>query len=173
MRWRGVAGVVLVAALSASCKKSDEPAAAIAWPPPRPLKEGLPTFKVGGQDETDVSIVVDKGTSRDGLRALVLAFRTAREENRFRELIPPTTPKGNAGPYAIVNIYVMDDPTWANAEHLRIAVSADVSKKFEKEFAAHTLATYGLNQIGSVSELGGLGANNGGKTWEKLFSAGI
>jgi len=171
MKLRGLAGSVLVTALAAfgaSCKKSEEPAQAA----PRSLKEGLPSFTVGGQDETDVSIVVDKGTSRDGLRALVLAFRTAREQDRFRELIPPTTPKGNAGPYAIVNIYVMDDPTWANAEHLRISVSDDVSKKFEKEFDAHTLAFYGLNQVGGVTEQGMLGPNNGTGS-EKLFSKGM
>lgn len=167
-----MAGVVLVAALGASCKKSDEPAAASAQVAPRPLKEGLPPFKVGGQDETDVSIVVDKGTSRDGVRALVLALRTAREQDRFRELIPPTTPKGNAGAYAIVNVYVMDDPTWANAEHLRILVSADASKKFDKEFDAHTRGTYLLNQAGSVTELGLLGPNNGTGS-EKLFSTGM
>jgi hypothetical protein len=171
-----VAGVVLgvaLAAVGASCKKSNETAAAFAQPAPRPLKEGLPSFTFGAQDGPAVSIVVDKGTPRDGLRALVLAFRTARGQGRLGELIPPTTPKGNAGPYAIVNVYVMGDPLWADAKHLSMAVSPDVTDKFSAAFDAHTLATYVLNQAGGVSELGGLGANNGGKTWEKLFSAGM
>jgi hypothetical protein len=176
MRSRGVAGAVLVAVLAAvgaSCKKSDEPAAASAQAPPRSFKEGLPAFKAGAQVSPAVTLVVDKGTPYAGLRALLLAFRAAREQGRLGELIPPTTPKGSLGPYAIVNVYVMDDPTWADEEHLRKAVSANVDDDFDWSFDRHTLATYVLSQGAGLSELGGLGPNNGGKRWEKLFSTGL
>ena len=167
-------GAVLVAAaLVADCKKAAEPAATSARPAPRSLKQDLPAFSVGAQVGPAVMILVDKGTRREGLRALVLAFRAAREQGRLGELIPPTMPKGRRGPYAIVDVYVMSDPTWADEGHLSRAVSHNVTDDFSASFDARTLATYVLSQTGGLSELGGLGANNGGKTWEKLFSSGI
>ena len=155
----GMAGAVFVlVVISASCTKTEAPA---PQPPPKPLKQGLPPFKVGAQLQTSMTLVVDQDTPREGLRLLLLAFRTAREQGRFGELIPPTTPKGNAGPYAIVNVYVMGDPTWADEEHLRKALDSGVGDDFTWSFDRRTLATYSMSRFGGLSELAGLGANGG------------
>lgn len=58
-------------------------------------------------------------------------------------------------------------------EHLRKAIDSGVGEDFSWSFDRHTLATYILSRIGRLSELGGLGSNNGGKTWERLFSEGL
>jgi hypothetical protein len=67
------------------------------------------------------ALLVPEGTSNEQLKALVLALRQARRENRLSELLPPTTPRGSKGPYGIVVVYVYSEPEWADPDALRNA----------------------------------------------------
>ena len=127
----------------------------------------LPSFKVTGQYETDIALLVPKNTSNEQLKALVLALRDARRENRLGALIPPTTPGGTRGPYGIVVAYVYSDPRWATSESLRKCTNASPRSSLYADCGGHVSAYYFYTAM-SREEEGSLGYAEGGTVFTKV-----
>jgi hypothetical protein len=131
----------------------------------------IPKFEVGGVTTSTVSLIVPKTTSNEQLTALVRDFQKAKQENNFARLIPPTTPKGNRGPYFVVTVYVLDDPKLATADNLDRFTRADSKEPFAKKFANSVRAYYYFTAL-SNEEQGSLGYGDyqlKGKNYQKLF----
>lgn len=134
-------------------------------------KAALPKFEVGGTTTSTVSLVVPKSSTDEQLSALVREFQKAKQENNFARLIPPTTPRGNRGPYFIVTVYVLDDPTLATADNLDRFTRSDYKEPFSKKFANSVRAYYYFTEQSNIEE-GSLGYGDSqmkGKNYKKLF----
>ncbi len=153
---------------------------AAATPPPpsstlAPIK--FPPFKIGGTyDRTTLSLVVAPNTSREDLKALLLALKNAREHSTFRTLgIPPTTEGGKKGPYATLTAYVMSDEKFASSASLKRYYEVQSNTPFEKDFGKKVLAYYFYSGIfkDGIDEEGSIGYQEGGtkytKDYERLF----
>jgi hypothetical protein len=127
---------------------------------------------VSGQYETEIALLVPKSASAEQLKAIVLALRDARRENRLGALLPPTTPSGTRGPYGIVVVYVYSEQRWATAEPLRKCANAVAGTSLYKDCGAHVRAHYFYTAI-SRDEEGSLGYAEGTtvftKPYQKLF----
>jgi hypothetical protein len=139
----------------------------------KPPSAGLPPFRVVGHDATALSIVVDPSTPVPQLTALINAFRTARAKGALGTLIPPTTPKGNKGPYAVVVVFVMSDAQWATTQRLHAFTNPTSSgiSAAEKEFGKRILGYYFYTSLGNGEE-GSLGYDGDGlrtANYKKLF----
>lgn len=112
-------------------------------------------FKVTAQYMNNLALVVPNETSSEQLRALVLTLRKARRENRLGELLPPTTPGGNKGPYGVVNVYVYSEPSWATTAMLQKCVTVPGGTALDVECGRHIRAYYSSDWMGT--EMGGIG----------------
>ena len=133
-------------------------------------------FKVTSQNGTVVGLTVPNGTMPAQLRALVFSLREARRKNELRSLIPPTTPKGAYGPYAVVVVYIMSEERWATSAALRECDQARGGSDFDKECTGRIRAYYFFTTgIGSQreQEQGSVGYAEGSQVrsrpYEKLF----
>jgi hypothetical protein len=141
---------------------------------PQLYADSLPRFSVSAQNRTELALLVDRGTTHAQLKALVLALREARGKNQLGRLIPPTTPRGAAGPYAIVVVYVYSDPQWATLEALRRCNKASFGTPLFDKCSANVRAHYfyGLmppNEIGMVGYAEGDRVYT--KDYEKFFGS--
>ena len=121
------------------------------------LAQQLPPLKVVGKDKTAISIVVPPQTTKEQLKALIYGFRKARNENTLSKMIPPTTPGGAYGNYAIVWIFVFSEPSWASTDKLKKFINVSLKRpsdiKFSKEYARHVRAEYyyaGAEEYGTI-----------------------
>src|SRR4051812_45755658 len=89
--------------------------------------EQLPAFKVAAQETTAVVLLVAPSTTDSGLTDLLNALRDARRSGTLQKLIPPTTPRGTKGRYAVVMLFVMSDPTYATRARLTAFVNPKAS----------------------------------------------
>jgi hypothetical protein len=137
--------------------------------------DSLPPFTVSAQNGTELALLVDQGTTHAQLKALVLALREARGRNQLGRLIPPTTPRGKAGPYAIVVVYVYSDPQWATPEALRRCNKASFGTPLFDKCSANVRAHYFYSVMASPNEIGTVGYAEGKrvytKDYEKLFGS--
>ena len=137
------------------------------------MRDGLPSFRVSAAAEQALSIVVPHDTTPEQLRKLIVRFKTARARGRLSDLIPPTTPRGKKGPYAIVQVFVFKDEEWATQKRLERAMMAGFSDgKFSKQFDKHTCATYLYTIVSGPTEIGVLGSIDGATDGNKLFWTG-
>ncbi len=130
--------------------------------------QNLPEFKVIGQYKTALSLLVPSSTTKDQLKKLVYAFKEAKQNNTIGQMIPPTTPGGIKGQYAIIQIFIFDEPKWATEEVLKNYLGANpplvysnaYKKKYEKfvqQGSRHIKAYYWANPIGQ--EEGSIGTS--------------
>ena len=123
-----------------------------------PAHGGVIPFKVAAQSGTAMVLLVDRTSTDEDLTRLVRAVQKARAEGTLPDLIPPTTPGGSRGPYAVINLFVMSDPQWATAARLNSFInpsSAGISTS-EREFGKRVLAYYFFTSLGNEEE-GSLG----------------
>jgi hypothetical protein len=142
-------------------------------------EEGTPPpFKVTAiEGRSILSVLVAPTTSDDQLRALIRAFRRARQSGTLGALgIPPTTQGGTKEPYAVVGIYVFTEPKWATSEMLHKAHTVPSRSPFDYEFGSHVRAYYyyyTVGLLGQPEEQGTLGYAEHKriytKRYEKLF----
>ncbi len=134
--------------------------------------DSIPHFIVGARIPGGVSLVVEKETHKEQVIALINDLQKARQENNFQRLIPPTTPNGKNGPYALVNVYIVDDEKLGKAENLERYLKSDTNDKFVKKFASSIRGSYFYSTLGKMEEQGLLGNNDGSyksKDYQKLF----
>jgi hypothetical protein len=147
--------------------------------------QDIAKFKVIGQYMTSLSLVVPPSTPKDQLKKLIYAFKEAKQNNTLSQMIPPTTPGGIKGQYAIIQIFVFDDPKWATEEILKKYLGANHPlvysnnykqkyEKFERQVSHHIKAYYWANPFGQEEGSIGISTESGGKrivtpNYEKLF----
>lgn len=150
-------GVVLVVALARVTAAAD----------------GFPTFTVSGQYQTNVALLVPKDASNAQLKALILALRKARQDNALSKFFPPTTPKGSAGPYGIVVVYVYSDPAWATSASLKRCTTDVRGDTPAYADCSRPIRAYYLFGAAPANEEGTVGYAEGKrvytKHYEKLF----
>jgi hypothetical protein len=131
----------------------------------------VPDFKIvsTGFEGGRLSIVVPPDTTDAQLAALINRFRTARASGSLAQLIPPTTPRGNRGPYAAVEIFVFSDPAWATAARLNAFMHPTTRgiTAGEKAFGAHIRAYYLAPLAGD--EFGSIGYESDGYKYSADF----
>jgi len=119
-------------------------------------------FKLAGQYNTTLSILVSSDTTEERLSALIYSFKTARENNTLSKLIPPTTKGGALGDHAIVWIFIFSEPEWANRDKLQRFIDASPKnpsdREFNKEYVPHIKGEYYFAASGS--EYGNLGCRD-------------
>ena len=147
--------------------------------------QDIPEFKVIGQYKTALSLLVPPSTKKDQLKKLVYAFKEARQNNTLSKMIPPTTPGGIKGQYAIIQIFIFSEPKWATEEILKKYLGANPplvysdrykkkSEKFVKQVTLHVRAYYWANPFGQEEGSIGISTEIGYKkvitpNYEKLF----
>ena len=133
--------------------------------------DDVPKFKITGSHNSSLALLVPPDTTAAQLKALILAFRKARQERRLETLIPATTPHGSAGPYGIVVVYVYTEPAWATSEVLARCSGAKFGSSSDVECSRRIRAHYYYG--GGYSEEGSVGYAEGTrvltKPYEKLF----
>ena len=153
--------------------------------PNQTYSQDIPKFKVMGQCWGSLSLLVSPSTTKDQLKSLVYAFKEARQNNTLSQMIPPTTNGDIKGSYALIQIYIFDEPKWATEKNLKNIGDPNISsvysdsdknkrKKFVKQISQHVRAYYWANWIGQ--EIGSIGISTGawGETmitpgYESLF----
>jgi hypothetical protein len=100
------------------------------------------SFKVSGQHDTSLALLVPKETNSARLRALVLSLRDARRRNDLAKVLPPTTQKGAYGPYAVVVVYVFSEERWATSTALKECTEARGGSPLDMECTRHIRAYY-------------------------------
>ena len=140
---------------------------------PAVAASNLPKFEVVGRYKTALSIVVPQNATSEQLRALILQFRAARKNNSLSTMIPPTTPSGQLGDYAIVWVLVLTDRDRASTDKLQRFIDSSAEsradKEFEKKYVKRIKAEYFYS---GSEEYGNLGYDNGvapSPNYEKLF----
>lgn len=133
-------------------------------------KQPLPKYEITAQAGMAISVLVDKNTTKEQLRALIFAFKNAREQGTLNKMeIPPTTPNGRKGAYASITIYVFTDKELASQESLDKAHTVSFQDPFSKHFNKNIKAYY----FGFVAtQEGSIGYADDGDTiadYEKLF----
>ena len=135
-----------------------------------------PSFTVAGRNGRSVALLVPKSTTPSQLRALVLSLREARRKNELANFFPPTTPRGQFGPYAIVIVYVMSEERWATWGALKECNEARGGSDLEQQCGRNVRAFYFYGKsLGSQpdNEEGSVGYAEGKKVfsrpYEKLF----
>jgi hypothetical protein len=147
--------------------------------------QDIPEFKVIGQYKTALSLLVPPSTKKDQLIKLVYAFKEAKQNNTLSKMIPPTTPGGIKGKYAIIQIFIFNEPKWATEEILKKYLGGDsplvysdgYKKKYErfvKQVTLHIRAYYWANPLGQEEGSIGTSTEIGGKklitpNYKKLF----
>jgi hypothetical protein len=142
-------------------------------PPSRESPSNLASFKVAAQSSTAVAVLVPSKTTEEELTQLINGIRKARTDGSLSQMIPPTTPGGSRGPYAIVAVFVMSDPAWATTPHLKSFINpTSAISAAEREFGKRILAYYYFTSL-SNQEQGTIGyADEGHRyttTFKKLF----
>ena len=128
-------------------------------------------FTVGESTTSTVALIVPKSATKQQLYSLIMDLRKAKQENNFARLIPPTTPRGNRGPYFVVTVFVLDDPKLATSDSLDKFIQGDEKAPFAKRFANGIRAYYYYTGL-SNEEQGSLGYSDSQvktKSYEKLF----
>lgn len=135
----------------------------------------IPPFKIIGKYQTSLTLLVPAKTTDAELKKLIFKFREARVSNELSRLIPPTTPKGSKGSYAVVDIYVFSEEIWASSEKLgkfiRTSMKSKSDREFSREYANHIRAYY-FYSIPASEETGSIGYDDGmdrSKKYKKLF----
>lgn len=108
----------------------------------------LPKYKVTGRYEHAVSILVSPKTTNEQLKALLQAFRVAREQDAFQNMDPPIIRGSIRGDWVVVMIYVFSNPNWGSQAKLKQFLSPkNLGSKnerlnFVKSFARNVRAYY-------------------------------
>lgn len=136
-------------------------------------KQLLPKYKITAKAERAFSVLVDKNTTKEQLRDLIFAFKNARNQGTLHVMgIPPTTPNGSKGDYAIVGIYVFTNKESASQKSLDNAFKVSSQGSFSERFNKNIKAYYYFGILSS-SEEGSIGYAEHGrhytKDYEKLF----
>ena len=79
-----------------------------------------------GQCWGSLSLLLSPSTTKDQLKSLVYAFKEARKNNTLSQMIPPTTNGDTRGPYALIQIYIFDEPKWATEKILKNFLYPDI-----------------------------------------------
>lgn len=140
----------------------------------------IPNFKVAGTYQTFVNIVVPENTTKAQLINLINEFKKAREGKYLDKYLPPTTPNGKMGKYAIVGVNVFSDPQMGTSDKLKKYMEASSDNQAEvkssQRYASKVLAHY-YYSIVSDQEFGCLGLRDPGikptPTYQKLFGKNI
>ncbi len=130
-----------------------------------------PAFKVAGRDSTALTVLVPPPTTQVQLAALLNKFRTARMNGTLATLIPATTPRGSKGPYGIVMVFVLSDPTLATSQRLHAFINNPRTNGIsasDQAFAKSIRAYYYYSALGPHEE-GSIGHEEYTTTYKKLF----
>lgn len=118
---------------------------------------------IGKYERSSLSFFVGEAADKKKLIKLVYDLRDARRENRLKRMIPPTTPGGSQGDYAVMDIYIFTDSRWATSDRLKRFIRTHMDRaedrKFEREFASHVAAHYVYNVMNKAEE-GSLGLDD-------------
>ena len=147
--------------------------------------QDIPKFEVIGRYNTALSLLVAPSTKKDQLKKLIYALKDARQNNMLGKMIPPTTPGGVKGQYAIIQIFIFNEPKWATEQILTkylgakspLVYSDGYKKKFEKfvkQVTLHIRGYYWANPFGQEEGSIGISTEIGYKkvitpNYEKLF----
>lgn len=139
-----------------------------------PIADKIPSFKIIGRTQTALSILVPENTNEDQLKALLFKFREARQSNTLSTLIPATTPSGQKGDYAIVWIFVFNEPDWAHIDKLERFIDATGPQDpYNETFGNHIRAEYYYGfpdrETGSIGYHDDSGSDFSTQDFQKLF----
>lgn len=138
--------------------------------------KNIPQFKITGTYKTFISILVPENTSKEQLINLINEFKNARDGNYLDKYLPPTTPNGKMGKYAVVGVNIFSDPNMATSALLKEYMEASSYNpsdvKFSQQYADNVLGHYYYSLV-SDQEFGCLGLRDSGikptPTYQKLF----
>jgi len=133
----------------------------------------IPKFKVTGRYANVVNVLVQKNTSDDEIKSLIIRFREARASNTLRNLnIPPTTPGGSKGPYGTIQIFVFSEPEWTDMNRYK---RTEKDLAYAKIWNKHVRGYYFWGIYGQ--ELGTVGFKEDGvvytNNYVEIFKKGI
>lgn len=129
----------------------------------------LAPFKVTGTNQTSVALAVPKETTEDQLGDLVTAISCARKNGKLDDLgVPPTTPRGNKGPSAIISVYIFNDPAWATSERMHQWLESDDGSSFSRQFGQKVQAHYHYSVLGDQEQLS-IGFASGGRPFTRSY----
>lgn len=114
----------------------------------------LPSFKIAARDNTAAILLVPAKTTEGDLVRLLGALRDARRSGTLGKFLPPTTPRAPKGPYQLVVVFIMSDPTFATDAHLKSFSNPTTStiSAAEKAFGKRILAEYYFTAIMNPSQ---------------------
>ena len=102
-------------------------------------------FKLVGSSDWTHLLLVNKGISQESLEALLQDINCARISANLDTMgIPPTTANGKMGMYALINLYIFDDPLFATVQNYTKWIKSDLS---DKSYGTKIVAFFNYNKV--------------------------
>jgi len=129
----------------------------------------LVPFKIVGTYQNSHILLVPSSTSAEQLTDLITAIACHRRAGNLKDIgIPPATPRGKMGPYAIINIFFFNNPSWASVDKLARWFKLEKGDTFDAKFGQHIKAYY-FYSILYPAEVASLGYADSGRPYSRDY----